>query len=121
MIISSKKYVDLPFFISKNPFTNDLNVVKDSQVIKQNMKNLIFTAPGERPFNHNLGSGANDLYTIDTNNIQERVPIIYSLYRSILNNDSRIENLDIKYTTSGDINISFSEKNTNLFNELSLR
>ena len=46
MNILTKKYTDLSFFMTKNPYTNDINVVKDGQVFRQGLKNLLFTNPG---------------------------------------------------------------------------
>lgn len=55
MLVSKISYSDLPFFISKNSFTSDLNLVKNLSAIKQSVKNLILTNYGERPFNYRLG------------------------------------------------------------------
>ena len=51
MLNTKLNYSDVPFFISKNPFTNDINLVKDVYAIKQSLKNIIMTIRGERPFN----------------------------------------------------------------------
>ena len=55
MIIPKISYSDLPFFISKNSFTNDFNLIKNLSAIKQSVKNLILTNYGERKFNYRLG------------------------------------------------------------------
>lgn len=44
-------YNDIPFVMSRNPFTGDLNTVKDVYAIKQSVKNIVMTIAGERPFN----------------------------------------------------------------------
>jgi len=44
-------YNDIPFIMTKNPFTGDLNLVKDVNAIKQSVKNIIMTIRKEKPFN----------------------------------------------------------------------
>ena len=41
---------------ARNPFTDDVSVVKNESAIKQSIKNLILTQPGEKPFQPNVGS-----------------------------------------------------------------
>jgi phage baseplate assembly protein W len=55
MINRNLTYSDIPFIMTKNPFTNDLNLVKDVYAIKQSVKNIVLTIRGERPFNVRLG------------------------------------------------------------------
>ena len=53
-------YNDIPFIMSKNPFTGDLNTVKDVYAINQSVKNIIMTIAGERPFNILFGGNPID-------------------------------------------------------------
>ena len=57
MISKRPNYTDLPFFLSKNAFTGDLNTVKDLAAIRQALKNLVMSNNGERPFNYDFGCG----------------------------------------------------------------
>jgi|TARA_B100000035_G_C21032826_1_gene569281 phage baseplate assembly protein W len=57
----SRKFVDMAVNFSRNPFTDDISVVKNEGAIKQAIKNLILTTPGERPFEPNFGSKVNSL------------------------------------------------------------
>jgi phage baseplate assembly protein W len=57
MISTRPNYTDLPFFLSKNAFTGDLNTVKDLSAIRQALKNLVMSDNGERPFNYDFGCG----------------------------------------------------------------
>ena len=43
----------------RNPFTDDVSTVKDDGAIKQAIKNLVLTSPGEKPFNPLVGSSVN--------------------------------------------------------------
>lgn len=51
MLRTKLNYTDIPFFVTKNWFTNDINLIKDTFAIKQSVKNIIMTIRGERPFN----------------------------------------------------------------------
>ena len=56
-----------------NPFTKDVSAVQNDNAIKQSIKNLVLTAPGEKPFQPNIGSRVRqllfeplDAFTADT-------------------------------------------------------
>ena len=44
-----------------NPFTKDIYSVKNENAIKQSIKNLVLTVPGEKPFQPLVGSRVNEL------------------------------------------------------------
>lgn len=46
---------------ARNPFTDDVSSVKNDNSIKQAVKNLILTQPGEKPFQPLVGSRVNAL------------------------------------------------------------
>lgn len=48
--------MDLDFALTKNPITNDILVLNNSQAIKNSIKNLIITRKGERLFQPFLGT-----------------------------------------------------------------
>lgn len=56
MITKRSQYADIPFFISPNRFTGDLNLVKDLSAIRQSLKNVIMCNKGERPFDFLFGA-----------------------------------------------------------------
>jgi phage baseplate assembly protein W len=60
MLVRKISYSDLPFFLSKNSFTDDFNLTKNLNAIKQSVKNLISTNYGERKFNYKLGGNIYD-------------------------------------------------------------
>lgn len=49
-------YNDIPFIMSKNPFTGDINTVKDVYAVRQSIRNIVMTIRGERPFNDSFGA-----------------------------------------------------------------
>jgi phage baseplate assembly protein W len=57
----SRSFLDLNIALSRNPFTDDISTVKNDNAIKQAVKNLVLTTPGEKPFQPLIGSKINDL------------------------------------------------------------
>lgn len=94
MLISNQKYSDVPFFITPNSFTGDLNLVKDLSAVRQSIKNIVMSNMGERPFD--VLFGVNVLRSLFDNLTAE---ISLDLQRSIVSNikryDQRVEVLDI--------------------------
>lgn len=56
MKILKNVFTDLPMFFSRNTFTGDLNIRKDSLAIKDSIKNIILTLFHERPFDPEFGT-----------------------------------------------------------------
>lgn len=52
----SRSFDDLLISMKKNVFTDDVSVVKNDNAIKQSVKNLVLTNPGEKHFQPNVGS-----------------------------------------------------------------
>ena len=52
----SKGFKDISMSFEANPINNDIIGVKNDTAIARSIRNLIFTVPGERFFNENLGS-----------------------------------------------------------------
>jgi len=57
----SRNFADLNIGLPLNPFTNDVYNVKNDNAIKQAVKNLVLTVPGEKPFQPLVGSRVNEL------------------------------------------------------------
>ncbi len=57
----SRSFSDLLISFAKNSFTDDVSSVKNDNSIKQAIKNLVLTTPGEKPFQPLVGSKVNDL------------------------------------------------------------
>jgi phage baseplate assembly protein W len=54
-------YSDFSLGFYPHPNTGDVTVLRDINSVKQSVKNLIMTSPGERPFSPTLGSGVRAL------------------------------------------------------------
>jgi phage baseplate assembly protein W len=52
----SRRFDDLLISMKKNAFTDDVSTVKNDNAIKQSIKNLVLTTPGEKHFQPNVGS-----------------------------------------------------------------
>ena len=52
----SKGFKDISMSFEVNPINNDIIGVKNDTAIARSIRNLIFTVPGERFFNQDLGS-----------------------------------------------------------------
>ena len=69
----SKSFKDISVNFARNPSTDDLSVVNNDNSIKQAVKNIILTSPGEKPFQPLIGSSVSrllfeplDAFTADT-------------------------------------------------------
>jgi len=56
-----KSYKDLSFDFTANPQTGDVATVKDAVSVKRGIKNILLTAPFERLFQPEVGSGIENI------------------------------------------------------------
>jgi len=56
-----RQYRDVDICLRRNPVTNDIAIKKNEDAIKQALKNLMLTRPGEKPFAPDTGSNIPDL------------------------------------------------------------
>ena len=57
----SRGFKDIQIGVNLNPFTKDAAIVKNDNAIKQAIKNLVQTVPGEVPFDRTIGSRVREL------------------------------------------------------------
>ena len=60
-LAKSRSFNDIGMAFGKNPFTDDVSIVKDDNSIKLSIRNLVMTTPGEKPFQPNIGCGVYSL------------------------------------------------------------
>ena len=104
----SRSFKDLSINFSKNPFTDDLSVVNNDNSIKQAVKNLILTSPGEKPFQPLVGSSVNsllfeplDAFSVDT--IRDEITLTINQYEPRV----RLTNVDVTPIFEGNkLNVS---------------
>lgn len=116
MIVNKSRDVDIPIFITKNIFTNDINLIKGNSAILNSVKNLVLTTIGERRFNFNLGTIVyNELFNTFTGNYNEEiVQLKNSIFLTLSNYEPRIEDtrvIVIYDDTNDAINIAITYKN----------
>ena len=61
MVTYKKSYKDLSFDFTANPQTGDVATVKDAVSVKRGIKNILLTAPFERLFQPEIGSGIKNI------------------------------------------------------------
>ena len=61
MVTYKKSYKDLSFDFTANPQTGDVATVKHAVSVKRGIKNILLTAPFERLFQPEVGSGIKNL------------------------------------------------------------
>ena len=52
----SQGFKDISITFQSNPLTRDLFVLKNENAIARSVRNIVFTVPGEKPFNPTFGS-----------------------------------------------------------------
>ena len=57
----SRTFKDVNIALPRNPFTKDIYGVNNDNAIKQSIKNIVLTVPGEKPFQPEVGSRVNEL------------------------------------------------------------
>jgi len=57
----SRSFKDISLSLSRNPLTGDINILKDDVSIKNAVKNIILTKPGEKLYEPFFGSKVTDL------------------------------------------------------------
>ena len=60
-VILSLAFKDIKVDFARNPFTQDVSQVSNDNAIKQSLKNLVMTQPGEKLFQPQIGSGVRQL------------------------------------------------------------
>ena len=56
----SKAFKDINLSFTPHPITKDLTVIKNANAITRSVRNIIFTYPGEKPFDPEFGSGISE-------------------------------------------------------------
>ena len=52
----SQGFKDISMTFQSNPLTNDLIALKNTNAITRSIRNIVFTYPGEKPFDPEFGS-----------------------------------------------------------------
>ena len=97
----SQGFKDISMTFAKHPLTNDLIALKNANAIQRSLKNIIFTFPGEKPFDPEFGSQVSRmLFEIITpltaNRIKREIEYSINRYepRVLLNDVKVVPNYD---------------------------
>lgn len=109
-LIGKNLHSDLPFFLSKNYFTEDINLKKDNSAIQQSIINIVLTRLGERPFVNTFGTKIYDLLFENINPAYPNEDINLLGYKYVIKNA-----LDIHEPRIYCDDIIFSVDKTNVY------
>lgn len=120
----SDQFSDFLINFDKNPITGALARVINDESIKQSLRNLILTAPGERPYNNTIGCGVYRLLFEPMDAITA-MAIENEIRSTILNFEPRVSLVNVSVNPREEdqsyyIDIVFSIINTQVVSQLSL-
>jgi phage baseplate assembly protein W len=90
----SKQFKDISLSLQVNPLNYDLIDVKNETAISRSIRNLVFTLPGERFFNQNLGSKVSQSLFENIDDISASI-LQDEIRNSIENYEPRVELIDV--------------------------
>ena len=99
----SKGFKDLSMSFQTNPLNNDLISITNETAIARSIRNLIFTSPGERFFNENLGSQVSKSLFENMDEITASV-IKDEIENTINNHEPRVDLISVKVSPNYDYN-----------------
>ena len=100
---TSRSFKDINMSILKNPFSKDIASVTNEESIKQSIKNIVLTAPGEKLFNPKFGSNVYNMlfepldpFMIDSLQVE--------ILNTIKNYEKRVEVTNLRCIPDYDLN-----------------
>jgi len=99
----SKEFKDLSMSFQINPLNSDMIAIKNETAIARSVRNLVFTLPGERFFNENLGSRVSRSLFENIDDISASI-IRDEIENTINNYEPRVELIDVKVAANYDNN-----------------
>jgi phage baseplate assembly protein W len=108
----SKEFKDLSMTLQVNPLNDDLIALKNEAAISRSIINLVFTNPGERFFNENLGSKISrslfeNLDDISASIIRDEIELTIRNYEPRVNSVS--VNVELNYDNN-EFNVTINYK-----------
>ena len=99
----SKQFKDISLSLQVNPLNYDLIDIKNESAIARSIQNLVFTLPGEKFFNQNLGSKVsqslfNNIDDVSASIIQDEIK------NTIGNYEPRVELISVDVSPNYDYN-----------------
>ena len=97
----SRGFKDISMSFEVNPINNDIIGVKNDTAIARSIRNLVFTVPGERFFNEDLGSKVSQVL-FDTVDDISAASIKDEIEETIIKYEPRVKLNDIRVETDFD-------------------
>ena len=88
----SRGFKDISMTFQSNPLNDDLIAIKNENAIARSLRNIVFTAPGEKFFNESFGSRISESVFENIDSITATI-IADEIRESIMNYEPRV-NLD---------------------------
>ena len=99
----SKGFKDISAVFEVNPLNDDLIVLRNSNAIARSIRNIIFTARGDKPFNPFFGSRVSELLFDPMDQITT-LAIKTEIEETIKNFEPRVDLKDVQVDPSSDDN-----------------
>ena len=99
----SKGFKDLSLSFQTNPLSSDLLGIKNETAIARSIRNLIFTVPGEKPFEPNIGSRVTNLL-FENLDVLTASSIQTEIEATIGNYEPRVKLVQVRVTPNYDNN-----------------
>jgi phage baseplate assembly protein W len=99
----SKAFKDIGSSLQINPINRDLITIQNETAIARSIRNLIFTEPGERFFNPNLGSRVTKLLFENFDEISAQL-VKTEIEETIRNYEPRVDLIDVTVNPNYDSN-----------------
>ena len=99
----SRGFKDISMSFQVNPLNNDVISIKNETAIARSVRNLIFTLPGERFFNQNLGSRVSQTLFENMDEISASV-IKDEITNTINNYEPRVDLISVDVSPNYDNN-----------------
>ena len=90
----SQGFMDISMTFQSNPLNGDLIGIKNENAIARSVRNIVFTLPGEKPFDPTFGSRISGTLFENLDNISAS-QIVSEIEQSIKNYEPRVELIDV--------------------------
>ena len=99
----SQGFKDISMTFQSNPLNGDIIGIKNENAIARSVRNIVFTLPGEKPFDPDFGSNISKTLFENLDNISAST-IVDEIDQAIRNYEPRVELIDIQADPNFDEN-----------------
>lgn len=99
----SKGFKDVSFTFKRNPLTNDIISIKNETAISRSLRNIVYTIPGEIPFNPEFGTNISRTLFDNMDSISATI-LETQIRNSITNFEPRVDLLNVEVQPLFDTN-----------------